>query len=507
MNDIFGKIREMIASLSLVRKISMLTVLALSVGVIGFMVHVSRQAAMEPLFTNLNSDDMGEIITRLDKQGIHYEVDHDKRTVTVPATDVLNVRLKMAEEGLPRFGGIGFELFDRAGFGMSEFEQRINYQRALEGELTRTISNIREVQSTRVHLVLPEKSLFSESKQEASASVVLKLGNASTLNEATVRSIQHLVASAVEGLDPTKVTIVDTAGHMLAAGGEDSASAASSNVLDQKMQIERSYEHRIVELISPVVGLGKVIARVTATIDFTQTENTDESVDPQKVAVVSESRTAAKRSESSGSGGGAAGAGANLPGGAGGASGSSGSGNADESSEQITYAVSKTTLKKITPIGAVQKLSVAVLVDGLYDQKDGKPVYKPRDAKEIGQIEELVKRAVGFDGDRGDQMKIENLEFKAPEFADQGEKTFAKRTTNGFIISLVGNLLVVLVALLVILFVIRPLMQSYRTARGGGTGEGEQLMLEGGNAADVGQLVRADPAAAANAIKQWLHAS
>lgn len=505
MGNIFDRIGQVIGQLSLMRKLTMGIVLTLSIGVVGYMVHVARQASLEPLFTNLNSDDIGEIVTRLDKQGVHYELDRDKRTVMVPSTDVLKVRLKLAEEGLPRFGGVGFELFDRSGFGMSEFEQRVNYQRALEGELTRTIGSIREIENARVHLVLPEKSLFADSQQEASASVVLKLGNAATLGQATVRSIQNLVASAVEGLDPTKVTIVDTAGHLLTSGSGDASVAAGSQVLDQKLQIERNYERRIVELLTPVVGLSKVLARVTATIDFTQTENTDESVDPQKVAVLSESRTAAKRSESAGGTGGAAGAAANVPGGGGaGASGSGGS--SDESTEQIQYAVSRTILKKVTPIGAVQKLSVAVLVDGMYEEKDGKKTYKARDPKSLTQIEELVKRAIGFDQERGDQLKVENIEFQNPESEMQaGDSVFAKRSTYGFLISVIGNVLVVVVALLVIFFVVRPLVQSWRAARIAQLGPGGgQLLLEGEVGGDVGTMVRADPSAAANAIRQWL---
>lgn len=504
MGEFFTRFWSIIAELSLARKITMGTILLLTVGVIGYVVHVSRQASMEPLFTNLNSEDMGVIITTLDKQGTQYEVDQDKRTVMVSATEVLDIRMKLAQQGLPRFGGVGFELFDRGSFGMSEFEQRVTYQRALEGELTRTIGSIHEVESARVHLVLPEKSLFADSQQSATASVIVKLGSGQSLSTASVSAITHLVGSAVEGLRPDQVTVIDTTGRLLTVGGGDPGMVAGGQAMDQKMQIEKAYERRVVELLTPIVGLGKVVARVTAGVDFTRTENTDESIDPGKVAVLSEQRSAAKRQESAGSAGGAAGAAANLPGGAGGGSGG-GSGNSDESTEQITYAVSKSVTRKTTPMGALQKLSIAILVDGKYEEKDGAKNYAPRASEEITQIEELVKSAVGFDTARGDQVKVQNMQFQSLDAqVEQAQEWYSQRSLFGFIGKVVANVLVVVMMLLVVLLVIRPLVQTWRAGQATIAGGGNQPMLEGNVSADVGQLVQQNPMAAANAIRQWL---
>ncbi len=505
MTDFFSRIGQLLAGLSLVRKISMGTILLMTVGVVAYMVHVSQQASLEPLFTNLNSEDIGAIVTRLDKAGTRYQVDHDRRTVLVPSPDVLGLRLKMAEEGLPRYGGIGFELFDKGGFGMSEFEQRVNYQRALEGELARTISGISEVEMARVHLVLPEKSLFAESQTSATASVILKIGSGQALSHASVNAITHLVSSAVEGLNVDQVTVVDNEGHLLTSGGGDPTMVAGGQAFEQKAQIEHNFEHRIVEMLTPIVGLGKVIARVTATIDFTRTESTDESVDPSKSAVLSESRSANKKSESASGGGGAAGAGANLPGGAGGGAGAGGSGTSDESTEQIAYAVSKSVKRQVTPIGDVKKLSVAILVDGNYTEKDGKKTYAARSAAELLQIEDLVKRAIGFSSERGDQFKVDSLAFQTPEEQIKaGEKWYQQRTTYGFLISVIGNVLVVLMGLLVIFFVVRPLVRSWSAGSGPRLAADGTPLLEGQISADIGQLVRTDPNAAANAIRQWL---
>lgn len=500
MGDLLTRLQRVLAELSLVRKISMLTVLALTVGVVGYMVHVSKLASMEPLFTNLNSADIGTIVTQLDKQGVQYEVDQEKRTILVPSTEVLTLRMKLASEGLPRFGGVGFELFDKSGFGMSEFEQRVNYQRALEGELARTIRGIGEVESARVHLVLPEKSLFAASKQNASASVILKLGTNQMIADRAVSSITHLVASAVEGLSSDQVTVVDSSGRLLTAAGGDPSVMAGGQAFDQKLQIERSYERRIVELLAPVVGLGKVIARVTADVDFTRTESTDEVVDPTKSAIMNEARTTSSKTETATGSGGVAGAGANQ---AGGAAGAGGGGTADESTENIQYAVSKSVRRQVTPMGALKRLSVAILVDGKYTEgEEGKQTYNPRPAEELLQLENLVKNAIGFATDRGDTIKVDNLEFQTPTAQiAESETWYQQRTTSGFLVSVIGNVLVVIMGLLVIFFVIRPMLQSWRANRMAPDGT---PLLEGQVSADIGQLVRSDPVAAANAIRQWI---
>ncbi len=499
VGEFFAKISKMIEELSLVRKLSMVIVLVVSVGVLTYMINVSNEASLEPLFTNLNSQDLGTILTRLDKQNIEYKVDQERRTILVPANKVLELRVKLAEEGLPRFGGIGFELFDKASFGMSEFEQRINLQRAMEGELSRTISNIKDVESARVHLVLPEKSLFSESQDRASASVIVKMGSNGSLPQSIVQAITHLVSSAVEGLGPNQVTIVDTQGRLLSTNNGDSKFAAGAQVFDQKLSIERNLEDRVVSLLTPVVGLGKVIARATVDIDFTQTESMDETIDPTKSAVVKESRTNSKSNESAGGGGGAAGAAGNLPGGAGGAGGSSGNSNSDQGSEEISYAVSKTTKKQITPMGKVGKLSLAIIVDGLYDEKDGKKTYKPRTDEEINKIQDLIKNAIGYNTERGDQLKVDSMEFKQPEaIMAEAQSWYQQRTTYGFIVSIVGNILVVVAFLLIYLFVIRPLMKSWKTTN---SSEGGAMLTQG---IDLAQLVKSNPTAAMNAIKQWV---
>jgi len=511
MNSFFTQIQEVIKGLSLVRKVSMGLTLGIAISLISYLVHETNKVSMEPLFTNLNSDDMGSVLTHLDKQGVSYRVDQEHRTVMVPSSQVLDLRLKLASEGFPRFGGIGFEIFDKTGFGMSEFEQRVNYQRALEGELARTISNIKEVEAARVHLVLPEKSLFADSHQSATASVILTLGNSQVLDRSKVNAITHLVATAVESLDADQVTVIDAQGHLLSSPAQDDGSSIAGGVLDQKLQVEKSYEKRVVELLNPVVGIGKVVARISVSMDFTRMESTDEIIDPTRTAILNESRTTSKKKESSAGSGGAAGTASNDAGGGSGGASSGNSGSADEGSEQISYQVSKTVRKQYSPVGAIKSLSVAILVDGNYTpDKTGKIVYSPRTQEELTKIEGLVKNAMGFDDKRGDQIKIENMPFQLPEvMTAESAAWYEKKTSNSFLVSIISNAILVLIGILVLLFVLRPLMKSYTQVRGGSQALGAgnpQALLEAGNGfrADVGQLIKSDPAAAAQAIRQWL---
>ncbi len=492
MSNFFEQLREFLNSLTLVRKITILATLIIAISAISYLVSLSGKVSYEPLFTNLNSEDLGAIVGRLDKQGTSYQVDQTQRTVLVPGAEVLKIRMKMAEDGLPRFGGVGFELFDKAGFGKSDFEQHINFQRALEGELTRTILSLREVEKARVHLVLPEKSIFAQSQQPASASVILKLGRSGALPESTVQSITHLVASAVEGLNASSVTVVDSEGRLLSSPAGDASSVAGGQAYNQKSQIEKNLEKRIVDLLAPVVGMGKVMARVTADIDFTRSETTEQIVDPNRTAVLQESKTKNKKNDSAGTGAEATG----------------GNSQADENVEQTSYEISKTIKKLVTPIGAIKSLSVAILVDGNYVDQGGKKVYAARAPEELTRIDELVKGAIGFNQARGDQVKISNMAFQSvdTQLEASSEAWYAQKNSNGFIMSVIANVLIVVALILVFLLVIKPLMASWNGAFQkvlGGRSKNPALNA-GQSGADVNQLVRVNPAAATAAIRKWL---
>src|SRR5437870_8587097 len=233
-----------------------------------------------PLFASLTTEDAGAIVTQLKGAKVPYRLGGGGEQILVPADRANEVRLKMAVQGLPLGGGVGFEVFDRPALGVSDFAQRLNYQRALQGELSRTIGQLRGVTRARVHLVLPQPSLFTDRERPASASVFLKLAPGSQLRAEQVKGIVHLVASSVEGLSPERVTLVDTAGRVLAMGGESATSAVSGRRLEIKTALEDSLERRVQTLLDSALGPGQAITRVAAQMNFDQMERTEEKFDP-----------------------------------------------------------------------------------------------------------------------------------------------------------------------------------------------------------------------------------
>ncbi len=430
---------------------------------------IANRTDFRPLFTNLTSEDAGEIVKKLKDSKTPYQITADGKGVMVPSDKVYELRLSLASEGLPQGGGVGFEIFDRKNFGMTEFVQKLNYQRALQGELTRTISQIAGVEQARVHLVIPEKSLFKESEKPATASIVLKMKSNRGLKESEVQGVIHLVSSSIEGMDPEHVTIIDSRGKILSKGGSSDPTARMTSAMQETQHnYEKSIEDRIQTLLDPIVGGGKTVARVTATFDFKRVERVEEKFDPESIAVRSEQRTDEKGASSSGAAG-VPGVQTNL--GRNPAAAATTTGGGSKSDETLNYEVSRSTAKIIEPVGALGKLSVAVLVDGKYEApaavKEGQPAkakYVPRAPEELQKIETLVKSAVGFNAERGDQLTVQNIPFQ-----DSGEASGAADTQqwwmNPFFMSLAKNLTIGIGFLALVFLVIRPLLSSLRTSR------------------------------------------
>lgn len=441
----------------------------LSIAAFAVLILVTNRTDFRPLFTNLSAEDAGEIVKKLKDAKTPYQITPDGKGILVPADKVYEQRLTLASEGLPQGGGIGFEIFDRKNFGMTEFVQKINYQRALQGELSRTISQLNGVEQARIHLVLPEKSLFKENEKPATASVVLKMKSGRSLRENEVQGVVHLVASSIEGMEADHVTVLDSRGKVLNKGSSASDSAAKATTVMQETQraYEKNVEERIQSLLDPVVGPGKTVARVSATFDFKQVERVEEKFDPESIAVRSEQRSEEKGASTTSSAG-VPGVQSNLgktaP--AGGAT----TGGGAKNDETLNYEVSRSTSKIIEPVGALSKISVAVLVDGKYEQpaavKEGqaaKAKYTPRSPDELQKIETLVKSAVGFNAERGDQLAIQNIPFQ--DTGEAGSVETQQWWTNPFFMSLVKNLLIGLGFLALIVFVIRPLLVSLKIIR------------------------------------------
>ncbi len=311
-------------------------------------------------------------------------------------------RVNLAGQGLPMGGGVGLEVFAETPFGMSEFSQRVNYLRALQGELTRTINALSAVQSSRVHLALPRRSAtLLDAREHATASVVVSLRPGYWLTPGQVYGITHLVASSVTGLAPEHVTMVDSSGQTLRPVGEKTDRTESERMHDLKVQIEQKLESRIQTMLEPVLGPGRAIARATVELDFQQRQQTKEEFDPAGQVVRSQQREV---EEAATPPGGVPGVQANIPGGD---SERLQKAEARKSSHITNYDITKTTSQVTAPRGQVRRLSVAVLVDGKYE--DG--VYIPRSAEEMETLKAVVMRAVGFNADRGDQLEVANIPF------------------------------------------------------------------------------------------------
>src|SRR5581483_9029033 len=334
-----------------------------------------QRPLMRPLFTNLSESDAAAIVQELRAQKVEYQLDDGGRAVLVPAEKLYDLRLALASRGLPAGGGVGFEVFDKQSLGQTDFLQHLNYQRALQGELARTISQLGGVESARVHLAIPERSLFVSRDRRPSASVVVKLASGRTLARSQIDGIVHLVAASVEGMDADSVTVVDESGHGLTQDrrGVD-ATGASSAALEYQQAIERDLGERVESMLAAVVGRDRAIARVAATLDFSRVERTEETYDPDKTALKS-THTTREQNAGARPAGGVAGAQANLtnekpqpaeP----------GEGPKSERRDEAqNFEVSKVVSRTVGAAGSVKQLSVAVLIDGTYAEQGGKKVF------------------------------------------------------------------------------------------------------------------------------------
>ncbi len=421
-----------------------------------------KSAGNQYLYTNLSLTDANMIAERLQSMGVQAQIQGD--AILVPGNRVLELRNMLSAEGLPRGGGVGFEIFDQKNFGETEFQQRINYIRALQGELARTISAIDGVEKARVHLVIPEKTLFAEDAKSPTASVAISLFKGRKLSDGQIRGIMHLLVTSVEGLTDNNVSIIDQNGNVLFKGPDNGAGASGSQ-LQAQTDMERKLERQVADMLERVVGSGGVSVKVSALLNLQQVEKTLEQIDPESKVALTENITTETSTGSSGAAGGAPGAAANLPGGNAQAQALSRNENTKKTESTATYAVSKTIQKILEPVGTVQKLSVAVLVDGNYKAaEDGTKTYEPRSPEELGKLEELVKKAVGFNQDRGDEVKVENIQFNRLNIEDVSQEEFVSATNSSqwkmFLLDY-GKLLLVVGILGVIFLMLVKLVNSY----------------------------------------------
>ena len=360
----------------------------------------------KPLYAGMEPVEAQAMATRLKGKGVDFQLSPDGRTISVPASQLDSQRLEMASSAMPHSGRLGFELFDKTNWTGSDFAEKVNYQRALEGELERTIQTLSEVESARVHLVLPSDSLFAERAQEAKASVILKLRSHGLAPEAQA-TLARLVAGAVERLRPENVTVVDAeTGRPLGTPSGGGAMASSD--------LEQQLSQRLVRTLEPVVGADRLRATVRVEIDPSTTEESEEKFDPQTVATVLHKREEESRGATAA---GVPGAASNVPS-AQGAAPRVNDASRVSRSEDGSYAVNRTQRRVVQPAGRIKRVAVALLVDDAIEQQmDGpkvKETRRKRTPEEMKQIEELARAALGLDTERGDQLSVQNLSFQQP---------------------------------------------------------------------------------------------
>jgi flagellar M-ring protein FliF len=342
--------------------------------------------------------------------------------ILVPTDQKLALRMELASEGLQPTTSTGFELFDEQRFGASEFEQRINFRRALEGELSRTINTLEAVESSRVHLNMPRRSLFREEDVAPSASVVLKLRRGAVLTSKRVIGIQELVARSVERLEPAQVAVLDEQGRLL---NQDENDAGGTAALDIQVRYERQLEQRVEEILQKTIGEGHAVVRVAADFDFSRVEEVEERYDPDQSVVRSEQLVNESQGNGADQPGGIPGVRSNLPGGPEPVNGASGE-LTTRSSETRNYEVDKVVRRVQRPVAQLKRQSVAVLVDGHQQGEGQTKSFVPRDQAELDQLAVLVKRAVGFDATRGDAVDVQSMPFAPGEddtLSGEGETT------------------------------------------------------------------------------------
>ena len=457
-----GNKKSLLGSISqwpLGRKISLVVVTIVSIAAFALLILQYRTADYRVLFANLSNTDASAVVEWLKEKKIPFQLKDGGRSILIPDDQVYEARLELAGSGLPRGGAVGFEIFDKQSFGMTDFAQKVNYLRALQGELARTITSLAPVEGTRIHIALPEKRLFKNQQKDTTASVTLKLVPGEKLTENQIRGIVNLMAGSVEGLEAEKVTLVDDQGRILT---KDPGKAPDGDISPEKLSyqqaVEKRLEDRAQSMLDLALGRDYSLVKVTAELDFKRIEKTEEIYDPAGTVPRSEQTVEEKSGVEST--GGIPGVDSNMKG----SGRSSDSSPSSKSSEIINYEISRTINHVKTPVGEVKKLSVSVLVaDKMVEGAEGEaPKSVPRAEKELKNIEDMVKTAVGFNVERGDQVRVVSMPL--PGDFSQGtwpEPSFMEKVYP--LIPLVKYLFVVVFAFVLYFLLLRPLIRTLKT--------------------------------------------
>ncbi len=419
MPDWLTGIVEQFKQLSPARQV---TLLITATGSLAFFFWMSNGAANSQyrlLFRGLDHAEVAAIVDALDGENIDHRLEEGGTAIMVPSPMIHEARIRVAAKGLPAGSGVGFEIFDKGNFGVTDFVQKVNYKRAMQGELGRSIEQIESVESAKVQIAIPEKTVFLRKKSNhVTAAVVTRLRPGTDLTQEQVNGIVHLVASSVEGLQAERVTVVDNHGRMLAPMGSGAPGPrAPDGAMAQQTRIEAGFEDQIVSLLERTIGIGNVSARVTAELDWTEVEKTEEIFDPDSQVVRSEQASEDSSRDTVAATGGVAGIRANAPDAGGQASGGDGRETAaNRKASTVNYEINKMVSHTVLPMGTVKRLSVAVLIDGMPSdpatEGEGQVEFQPWDQERMTEFEKLAKAAIGFSAERGDEFSLISAPFR-----------------------------------------------------------------------------------------------
>ena len=517
--DFLGQLGERFNQLSQGKKVAALSLVALALASLLVMSLWLKAPDYQLLYANLSQEDAGAIVEKLKNQKIPYEVSNGGRTIRVASDMIHETRLQLAGEGLPEGSDVGLEMFEDTPLGMTDFIQKINFQRALQGELTRTIKTLDAVAQVRVHLVIPKDNLFRKQKPKGKASITLKLKSGKSLSEGQIQGIVHLVSASVGSIEASNVVIVDVNGNLLSGGKEPSEGAMmSTSNFKHKLRVQKELQAKIIKMLEDALGSGKVIAKISTDLDFEQVERTEEIFDPDSQVVRSENQIS-ESSVGSIPPGGIPGVQALVPSGEDSGSGAGQAAQRNKSNAVFNYEINKEVRRISKPVGEITKLSVAVMIDGTMA---GDPAeYQPRTPEEMAKYLQMVQSAVGFDAERGDVVQVENIQFDHSQL--DKEKAEIESAEQIDLALEVGKLVVGLIFLIMFFTrVIRPII-TWMTTTVEVIPQNEQLGVADNNTVDeetkrltemenqadkirksVNEFVGQDPKYTAGVIRKWM---
>ena len=522
--DIPGQLKVLSESLSTGKKIGIfLLVAAAMTGFIMLMTWASKPE-YQILFSDLSLEDSAAIYEKLKEKKVSCQIAANGKAILVPREQVYELRLELASQGFTRGSSVGFELFDNNRLGMTEFMQNVNYQRALQGELSRTINQFDEVESSRVHLVMANQSIFVEQEEPATASVILKLRAGGNLSANQVQGIVNLVSSSISGLKTENVTIVDNNGKLLAGGDKGLEEAAlSMDQLAFQEKFEKKLEERVKTMLEKALGTGKVIVRLSAMMDFNRRERTEERYLADNRVVRSEKVHDETSSSIKSAPSGVPGSVPNMTSRGSGKTVKSGGTSHQTADRTVNYEIGKVISRVVEPTGQLGHISVAVLIDGHYRRVENKGgetelIYIPRSDEEMAKLENIIKSAVNFNAERGDTVEVANISFQTVEQADAGlpvEESLFDKIKKYTPFYKYGVLIFFI--MFAFLFIVRPIVKWLTAGGGQGIEMLKQLPMTVGEAEGNGtqleklpyreqaaQLLMAPGEGSVEVMKEWI---